>query len=108
MHKENNLGPIYPPQIQTLLTSLDVDMAYSKAKLKIDGYNRATHIEHKPGWRSQCSDEATGWEIRLSTSGRERDLCLFPNVQTFSGAHLASYSMDTGSSFPSSAAGALG
>jgi hypothetical protein len=92
--------PIYPLQIQTLLTSLDVDTAYSKAKLKIGGDASATPIEREPGWRCQCSDEATGWAIRCSTPGREIDSSLFPNVQTFSGVHLFSYSMGTGALSP--------
>jgi len=70
MHEQHKIGPIYPLQIPTLLTFLDVALKFSKAKLKINGHNAATYIEPKPGWRSYHSDEATGWAIRSSTPDR--------------------------------------
>jgi hypothetical protein len=70
MHKEHKVEPIYPLQIATLLTFLNIALASSKAQLKINGHNAATYIERRPRWRSHHSDKATGWAIRGSTSGR--------------------------------------
>jgi hypothetical protein len=50
--------------------------------------------------RDSSDGIATGWTAGVRFPSKARDFSLFHNLQTGSGAHPASYPMDTGGSFP--------